>query len=116
VKVDASGNSAARLFTKEDRAELNTESIIAVKFNMKSIEDWDMILNHINTIGFRGFTIEDFDFFGEGIYSTGVTIPPGECTNPIFRKTPVFKNSEISTMIENINGAIFNIYKRNNDV
>jgi hypothetical protein len=84
---------------------------------MDDIEDWDIITQNIKDAGFSDYSIEDYDFFGEGIYGMMIndTKEAEQCTSAFFRAKNVLPNSELFELINEHNGNI-KVYIENKKV
>ena len=110
-------NKNGGMITKEEADSLTNESYIGLKFSMKDIADQEQILDHIKATGFSGYTIEDYDFFGDGINALKVQNPPiDSCINQFYRGSLISDQDTIVDFVENINNGKLKVYKENNNV
>lgn len=92
--------------------------MIHIKFSMKDISDWDEILTNFQRAGFIDYSIENFDFFGEGIYTTELAVPDPEkpCTTLFKRGSIAITNNDLLTLIDAYSGGKFKVYKEDNNI
>ena len=110
-------NKNGGMITKEEADSLTNESYIGLKFSMKDIADQEQILDHIKATGFSGYTIEDYDFFGDGINALKVkNTPEDSCVNQFYRGSLISDQDTIVDFVENINNGKLKVYKENNNV
>lgn len=106
------------MITKDIADEFNSSSLISIKFSMKDIEDWGDILSHLKSAGFSEYDIEDFSFFGEGIYGINlVSDPPERCNGQVLVRSNVAVDNDTIYSLTSLNtGNKFKVYKDGDNV